>query len=87
LVCRKDQIPRHSRTNKHTKRLKEMTQEEKDKTKEIQEKEKTSIRIRKETPIEVDKQMLDKVVDELHVMDTEQLVRILIEARKTRLLD
>ena len=64
-----------------------MTQEEKDKTKEIQEKEKTSIRIRKETPIEVDKQMLDKVVDELHVMDTEQLVRILIEARKTRLLD
>ena len=87
LVCRKDQIPRHSRTNTHTKRLKEMTQEEKDKTKEIQEKEKSTIRITKETPIEVDKQMLDKIVDKLHVMDTEQLAKILIEARKTRLLD
>ena len=64
-----------------------MTQEEKDKTKEIQEKEKSTIRITKETPIEVDKQMLDKIVDKLHVMDTEQLAKILIEARKTRLLD
>ena len=31
--------------------------------------------------------ILDKIVDKLHVMDTEQLAKILIEARKTRLLD
>lgn len=53
LVCRKDQIQRHSRSNKHTKRLNELTQEEKDKTKDIQEKEKKEKNVEEKNTIEI----------------------------------
>jgi hypothetical protein len=71
-------------TLKHTKHLKNLTEEEKTRIRETQEKEKEFIKKTKET---IKKDDMDIVISKLEAINIEDLAKILIEARKTKLIE
>jgi hypothetical protein len=83
-ITRKDQLKRHMTTLKHTKHLKNLTEEEKTRIRETQEKEKEFIKKTKET---IKKDDMDIVISKLEAINIEDLAKILIEARKTKLIE
>lgn len=85
-VVRKDQLKRHMNTLIHTKKLKKLTEEEINIIIKTQEKEKQVMKKPKKT-IQCEKDEIDIVSSKLEAMNTEDLAKILIEAKKTKLLD
>ena len=85
-VSRKDQLKRHMGTLKHSKQLQTLSEEEINRIKETQEKEKQVIKKPKKT-IQCEKGEIDNISSKLEAMNVEDLAKILIEAKKTSLLD
>ncbi len=71
---------------KHTKNLQNLTEEEKTRIKETQEKEKEIIKKPKEI-IQNEKDDMDIVISKLEAVNIENLANKLIEARKTKLIE
>jgi hypothetical protein len=85
-VSRKDQLKRHMGSLKHTKQLNKLSEEERNRIKETQEKEKKIIEKPKKK-IQCEKDEINIVSSKLEAMNIEDLAKILIETKKTRLLD
>ena len=85
-VTRKDQLKRHMNTLIHTKKLNKLSEEDINRIKETQEQEKKIIKKPKEKN-QCEKDEIDKISSKLEAMNVEDLAKILIEAKKTSLLD
>jgi hypothetical protein len=85
-VSRKDQLKRHMGSLKHTKQLNKLSEEERNRIKETQEKEKKIIEKPKKK-IQCEKDEINNISSKLEAMNVEDLAKILIEAKKTSLLD
>jgi hypothetical protein len=85
-VVRKDQLKRHKNTLIHTKKLSKLSEEDINRIKETQEQEKNIIKKPKEK-IQCEKDEIHKISSKLEAINAEDLAKILIEAKKTSLLD